>query len=108
MAAAKNPIIIAKAPGRDPAAVAPLVRLAETLGAPHFDHWPTHVNFPQQHPLHAGYDPAPYLAEADVILAVESDVPWIPKLAAPRPEAKVTWPGSRGASGTSWTRAPSW
>ncbi|MBI2553521.1 MAG: thiamine pyrophosphate-requiring protein [Candidatus Rokubacteria bacterium] len=89
LAAAKNPIIIAKAPGRDPAAVAPLVRLAETLGAPHFDHWHTHVNFPQDHPLHAGYDPAPYLADADLILAVESDVPWIPGLAAPRPEAKV-------------------
>ena len=89
LAGARNPLIIAKAPGRDPAAVAPLVRLAEALGAPHFDHWHTHVNFPQNHPLHAGYDPAPYLAEADVILAVESDVPWIPKLAAPRPEAKV-------------------
>ena len=89
LAGARNPLIIAKAPGRDPAAVAPLVRLAEALGAPHFDHWHTHVNFPQHHPLHAGYDPAPYLAEADVILAVESDVPWIPKLAAPRPEAKV-------------------
>ncbi len=89
LAGARNPLIIAKAPGRDPAAVAPLVRLAEALGAPHFDHWHTHVNFPQHHPLHAGYDPAPYLAEADVVLAVESDVPWIPKLAAPRPEAKV-------------------
>ena len=89
LAGARNPLIIAKAPGRDPAAVAPLVRLAEALGAPHFDHWHTHVNFPQNHPLHAGYDPAPYLAEADVILAVESDVPWIPKLAAPPPEAKV-------------------
>jgi acetolactate synthase-1/2/3 large subunit len=69
--------------------VAPLVRLAEALGAPHWDQWHSHVNFPQDHPLHGGYDPAPYLAEADAIVAVESDVPWIPKLAAPRPEAKV-------------------
>ena len=89
LTAARNPIIIAKASGRDPGAVAPLVRLAEALGAPHWDHWHSHVNFPQDHPLHGGYDPAPYLAEADAIVAVESDVPWIPKLAAPRPEAKV-------------------
>ncbi|MBI4590762.1 MAG: thiamine pyrophosphate-requiring protein [Candidatus Rokubacteria bacterium] len=89
LAAARNPIIIAKASGRDPAAVEPLVRVAEALGAPHFDQWHTHVNFPQDHPLHAGYDPTPHLGEADVILAVESDVPWFPKLAAPKPEAKV-------------------
>ena len=89
LASARNPIIIAKSSGRDPAAVAPLVGLAEALGAPYFDHWHTHVNFPQDHPLHAGYDPAPYLAEADVIVAVESDVPWIPNVAAPGAEAKV-------------------
>ncbi len=89
LAEARNPIIIAKSPGRDPEAVAPLVRLVETLGAPLFDQWHTHVNSPQDHPLHAGYDPAPYLGEADVIVVVESDAPWFPKLAAPGPEAKV-------------------
>lgn len=93
LAAARNPIIIAKAPGRDPAAVAPLVRLAEALGAPHFDQWPTHVNFPQNHPLHAGFDPTPHLQEADLIVAVESDAPWFPKLKAPRPEARVVQVG---------------
>lgn len=89
LARAKFPLLTGKASGRDPGAVAPLIALAETLGAPYVDHWPTHVNFPHSHPLHAGYDPAPLLAEADVIVAVESDVPWIPKQGAPRPEAKV-------------------
>ncbi len=65
LAAARNPIIITKALGRDPAAVPVLVRLAETLGAPVFDQFHTYVNFPQDHALHGGFEAAPHLAEAD-------------------------------------------
>jgi acetolactate synthase I/II/III large subunit len=86
---ARNPIAIVKAAGRDPAAVAPLVALAESLGMPVFDFHPTHLNFPQSHPLHAGFDPAPHLDEADLVVAVEADAPWFPRLRAPRPEARV-------------------
>ena len=90
LAAARTPIIIVKSAGRDPRAVAPLVRLAEALGAPVFDQFHTHVNFPQDHPLHVGYDPAPFFEAADAIVAVESDAPWFPALLPrPKPEAKV-------------------
>ncbi|MBI4609101.1 MAG: thiamine pyrophosphate-requiring protein [Candidatus Rokubacteria bacterium] len=89
LAGARNPIAIVKSSGRDPGAVLPLVGLAEALGMPVFDQWHTHVNFPQDHPLHAGYDPSPHLGDADVVLVVESDAPWFPKLKAPRPEATV-------------------
>ncbi len=89
LAAARNPIVVAKSAGRDPRAVAPLVALAETLGMPVFEAFPTHVNFPQHHPLHAGFDPAPHLADADVVIAIESDAPWFPRLKAPRPEAVI-------------------
>ena len=34
--------------------------------------------------MHAGYDPAPLLAEADLVLVLECDVPWIPDTCAPR------------------------
>jgi len=89
LAGARNPIVITKAAGRDPAAVPALVQLAEALGAPVFDQFHTYVNFPQDHPLHGGFDAAPHLEEADVILVVESDVPWFPQLRRPRPEARV-------------------
>jgi acetolactate synthase-1/2/3 large subunit len=89
LAAARNPIIITKAAGRDPGAVPVLVRLAETLGAPVFDQHHTYVNFPQDHPLHAGFEAAPYMDEADLLLVLESDAPWFPQLKAPRPEARV-------------------
>src|SRR5712692_10681557 len=44
---------------------------------------------PQDHPLHGGFDAMPYLEEADAILVVESDVPWLPDLKRPRPEARI-------------------
>src|SRR6266852_1630826 len=87
--AARNPIVIAKSGGRDPRAVAPLVTLAETLGLPVFEWYHSHVNFPQHHPLHAGFDATPHLGDADVIVVVESDAPWFPNLKAPRPEATI-------------------
>lgn len=39
--------------------------------------------------MHAGFDSAPGLGDADLILVAESDAPWYPHLKAPRPEAKV-------------------
>ena len=89
LAAARNPIIITKAVGRDPAAVPVLARLAETLGAPVFDQFHTYVNFPQDHALHGGFEAAPHLEEADAILVVESDVPWFPQLKRPKLETRV-------------------
>jgi len=94
LASASNPLLITKAAGRDPEAVRALVALADTLGLPVFEQWHTHVNFPQDHPLHAGFDPAPYLEEADVIVVLESDVPWFPAVRGPRPEATVVQIGN--------------
>ncbi|MBW1962120.1 MAG: thiamine pyrophosphate-requiring protein [Deltaproteobacteria bacterium] len=89
LVAAKTPLIIVQSLGRDPQSVSVLVEFAETLAIPVVEHWHTHLCFPQQHPLHAGYDPAPYLKEADVIVVIESDAPWFPKLTAPPFETKV-------------------
>jgi acetolactate synthase I/II/III large subunit len=89
LAGAANPIVIVKSSGRDPQAVAPLVALAEALAMPVFEQAPTHLNFPQNHPLHAGFDPTPHLEEADVIVVLESDAPWFPQLKAPRPETTI-------------------
>ena len=89
LASAKKPIAIVQSFGRNPEGVKILVELAELLAMPVVEHWHTHLNFPQHHPLHAGYDPAPYLKEADVIIAIESDVPWFPKLSEPHPETTI-------------------
>jgi acetolactate synthase-1/2/3 large subunit len=89
LAAAKQPIVIVKSLGRDPEAVESLVGFAETLGAPVFEQFHTHMNFPQNHALHAGFDVSPELEKADAILVIESDVPWFPKQVSARVDAPV-------------------
>ena len=89
LVSARKPLIIAKASGRDPGAVPALVALAEALGAPVVDQFHTHMNFPQEHDLHGGFDATPYLDEADAILIAESDVPWFPALKTPRADARL-------------------
>jgi acetolactate synthase-1/2/3 large subunit len=89
LAAARNPIAIVKSAGRDPAAMAPMVTLAEAVGMPVFEQFCTHLCFPQTHPLFMGGDPGPHLAPADLVVVVEADAPWFPALKAPRPETPV-------------------
>jgi acetolactate synthase-1/2/3 large subunit len=89
LASAANPLILTKAAGRDPVAIPAMIALAEALGAPVVEQFHTHLNFPQDHPLHGGFDASPYFGKADAIVIVESDVPWFPSGARPRPETKL-------------------
>jgi acetolactate synthase-1/2/3 large subunit len=89
LARAERPLIITAAAGRDPAAVPALVGLAEAGAIPVVAFNPTYLSFPSTHPLHLGFEPGPALRRADVVLVVESDVPWIPKDEAPAAGATV-------------------
>ena len=55
LAHARRPLILVSGAGRDPAAVPALVALAEAGGIGVVEVDPTHVNFPQSHPLHVGF-----------------------------------------------------
>lgn len=89
LARAEHPLLITTSLGQDPAAVPELVTLAERFGFPVVVMVPRYMNFPSDHPLHLGYDPHPLLEEADVLLVIDSDVPWYPSRAKPRPDAHV-------------------
>ena len=94
LAGARNPLIVTSYLGRNPAAVPALVDLAELLAIPVVEAMAYHVNFPADHPLHAGFQyhsvgQNPVLAEADVILVLDSDVPWIPAVNRPAPGAAI-------------------
>jgi acetolactate synthase-1/2/3 large subunit len=93
LAKAKNPIAITAALGRDPEAVPQLVKLAEVLNMPVFSGG-TYMNFPVTHRLHQGGMPGPALSEADVVLVLEQDVPWMPSMGAgPNENATVVGVG---------------
>jgi acetolactate synthase-1/2/3 large subunit len=86
---AKYPLLIASRLGRNPPAVSLLVKLAEAVASPVIEFPKLYMNFPSTHPLHLGYDPSLLLPKADVILVVESDAPWIPKVTQPSSGATV-------------------
>ncbi len=75
--AAESPLIITKYLGRNPEAVQMLVELAKLLAIPVVQQL-SYVNFPTDHPLHLGTQPAKYVREADVLLFIDTDVPWEP------------------------------
>ena len=91
--ASRRPLIITSEAGRDPAARAALVALAEAGGIPVLDAAPVYANFPADHPCHAGYvfgsQTYPGVADADAILVVDCDAPWFASRVRPKPGAKV-------------------
>jgi acetolactate synthase-1/2/3 large subunit len=93
LAGARSPLVVTSYLGRDPAAVAELVRLCELAAVGVIESVPMRVNFPDDHPLHLGYqwnapEQNPVLAEADVILVLGSDVPWMPAYNRPASSAR--------------------
>ena len=80
LSTAKNPVIVTEEAGRDPAAVEALVALAEALNAPVFESWqPYYLNFPRRHRLYGGIiTENEAFNDADVVLLVESVLPWHP------------------------------
>jgi acetolactate synthase-1/2/3 large subunit len=47
------------------------------------------VSMPNTHDYHLGVSSAPYIKDADVVVVVESDVPWYPAQGKPPETAKV-------------------
>ena len=89
IAAARNPLIITGQLGRDPREAVALTRLAERFALPVVPFNPRHFAISGNHPMYQGGAPGTLLTEADLILVLESDVPWIPSIAAPGPNARI-------------------
>ena len=89
IASAKRPLVLASHMGRNPKAVGELVKLAEDWALPVVESFPFSMNFPADNPLHLGFSVDPYLEKADLVIAVEADVPWIPSLTGPGEDVPV-------------------
>ncbi|MEZ5932483.1 MAG: thiamine pyrophosphate-requiring protein [Alphaproteobacteria bacterium] len=76
LTSAERPLVIV---GRGSAGTfAPLAALADKLALPVVHFWASRLGMATDHPLHAGFDVAGWIEEADVILTVDAMVPWIP------------------------------
>ncbi len=88
--AAQNPIAITSYSGRNPGAVALLDALAHACGMAVFEASPTSLCMPRSSPCFGGFDPGAALADADVGLLIDVDVPWLPKFTQPNPATHWT------------------
>ena len=87
IAQAERPLIIASILASD--SVGPLAQLAERCSIPVVVQNPRTVCLPSSHSMHFGFDPGPLLADADLVITIDSDAPWIPSLQHPPADARV-------------------
>ena len=93
LARARRPLIITSELGRNIAAVAGLVELADAGAIEVVEASPAYANFPAAHPCHAGYifgsETHPAIAKADALLVIDCDVPWFPSRVEIRERIRV-------------------
>jgi acetolactate synthase-1/2/3 large subunit len=79
LAEAESPLVYTRYLGRNYNAVSSLVELADLFSLPVFE-TPGYMNFPTNHPMHMGYNIAPYSEESDLILVIDASSwpPWYP------------------------------
>ena len=94
LATAKRPLIVTTYLGRRGEAVTELLRLCERLGVGVLESVPSAMNYPHDAAMYQGNHwnhplQNPRLAEADVVLVIDSDVPWIPTINKPAHDARI-------------------
>ena len=87
--AAEHPLIITSDVGKSTAAAGHLAALAERFAIPVITHVPRYLCLGNDHPMHLDYEPSPHLAQADAVLVLDCDVPWIPATDPVRADARV-------------------
>lgn len=78
LAEAKRPLIVAQRGAGSAEGFAALARLAADWGIPVSQYWAIQLAIASEHPMSAGIDPAPWLAEADLVLVLDCIAPWSP------------------------------
>ncbi|MEE8307302.1 MAG: thiamine pyrophosphate-binding protein, partial [Gammaproteobacteria bacterium] len=91
---AKRPLVIARRGGRDLDSIQRLAQLAHDYAWPVVEFRSNYVCMPHDHPMHGGYDVAPWLESADVVLTLDAPVPWLPKQAQPNDDCKIIHVGA--------------
>ncbi len=93
IAEAERPLVITSAAGRDEASFAALTRLADRWALPVVAFHQRYQPLPASHPMFQGAQPRPLLSDADLVVVLDCDVPWIPQLEAPPAACRVAHVG---------------
>jgi acetolactate synthase-1/2/3 large subunit len=86
---AQRPLLITANGGRTSEMAKAIAHLSETFGIPVVHYRPRYLALSTEHPMNAGWEPHGLLKDADLVICVECDVPWIPSQGGPKAEAKV-------------------
>jgi acetolactate synthase-1/2/3 large subunit len=91
---ASHPLLITANGGRTAEGRKAIALLAETFGIPVIHYRPRYLALPTEHPMQAGWDPHTFFKDADLVLVVECDVPWIPAQGNPKADAPIVHIGA--------------
>ena len=91
--AAERPLIITGGTDRDETILPALTTLAEALSVPVASMIPRNLHFPMNHPLYLGMNPHKAVPRADLIISLETDVPYMPLHAKPEANCRVVHSG---------------
>src|SRR6185312_10527445 len=89
IAEARAPMIITGLLGQDPRDAVVLARLAENWALPVVPYNARYFAIASNHPMFQGSMPGPLLESADLVIAIEADVPWLPSRQQPLPGARI-------------------
>ena len=89
IAAARCPMVVTSASGRDPTTVAPLEAFCERFGVGIVEAKSRYVCARADHPYHLGQNLHPLLGEADLLICLECEVPWLPETRQPDPATRI-------------------
>ncbi len=94
IAAAENPLIVTNTLGRDERDVAKLAELTERFAIPVVLRKARYMCLATNHPMNLGEDAESAFDDADLVLVLDCDVPWIPKRKAPREDCRIIHAGA--------------
>ena len=89
LAGADRPLIFAQHGAGSADGFDALARIAERWSIPVCQYWAVASAISSQHPMYVGQDPAPWVADADVILVIDSLAPWMPDAHGPPAGCRV-------------------
>ncbi|MBT9385088.1 thiamine pyrophosphate-requiring protein [Pseudooceanicola sp. CBS1P-1] len=89
LAGAQTPLIISQRGAGSARAFEALSAFIDDWAIPLSHYWANQISVPMTHPMQMGTDPEALLAEADVVLVINSLAPWSPDRVRLRDDAKV-------------------
>jgi acetolactate synthase I/II/III large subunit len=89
IASAKAPLVVTGGLGQDPRDAVLLTRLAERWALPVVPYNTRYFAISATSPMFQGSMPGPLLKDADLVLAIEADVPWLPSKESPPANARI-------------------